>query len=430
MRPIGIIVSLCLTVSVAGARTITVEEAVALALSGNPSQQALRAERSSSEDNARAARGTLFPSFRVTNEYDHYNGPFTLDLPNGNMVIPFTVRNEDTNTFTADGRQPLLGLFARSHAFLDARRSAEANDARYRAASANLRELVEGTYLRYFDYVAEEKIALASQAELAQQAAIGRSQVKGGILTRADQLRIETAAANSAQTAIAARTQMRIALATLLAAIGLSADGSGIDLVEPRALLEAAVPGSEPFDRLWRASLERRPERIQLDREANAANHRRWVSFGDLIPAIDLIGAYTHVNGQLFLPVDQAYVGVRASFTVWDFGALYYRFRAESDLADAARARVAGERLQIGAEIAGALAQVDEAVHAITVAETAIAGAEEAFRETDAQLKAGTATTTDLVVTEAALTEARLNLVRARYARAVALVHLRRVTGR
>jgi outer membrane protein TolC len=49
------------------------------------------------------------------------------------------------------------------------------------------------------------------------------------------------------------------------------------------------------------------------------------------------------------------------------------------------------------------------------VASDTIAQAEEAFRVTQATVRAGAATTTDLLDAQAALTQARLNLVRSKY---------------
>jgi outer membrane protein len=65
---------------------------------------------------------------------------------------------------------------------------------------------------------------------------------------------------------------------------------------------------------------------------------------------------------------------------------------------------------------------------AVEVAQTAIASAEEAYRVTSAQVSAGTATTTDLLDSQSALTTAKLNLARAEYERAVARVALDRAT--
>jgi outer membrane protein TolC len=69
-------------------------------------------------------------------------------------------------------------------------------------------------------------------------------------------------------------------------------------------------------------------------------------------------------------------------------------------------------------------------ISAISVAEQAIDSAQEAFRVTDAQLQAGTATATDLLEAQPALTQARLNHLRAQCELAIARASLRRSLGR
>jgi outer membrane protein TolC len=80
-------------------------------------------------------------------------------------------------------------------------------------------------------------------------------------------------------------------------------------------------------------------------------------------------------------------------------------------------------------EVSGRLAAVRAAASAITVGRTATASAEEAYRVTEALLKAGSATTTDLLDAQAALTAARANLARAGYSYALRRVNLARATG-
>ena len=76
------------------------------------------------------------------------------------------------------------------------------------------------------------------------------------------------------------------------------------------------------------------------------------------------------------------------------------------------------------------MAQLDAAASANSVAQQAITSAQEAYRVTDAQVQAGTATTTDLLEAQSALTQARLNSLRAQYQLAIARVNLRRAMGR
>ena len=74
------------------------------------------------------------------------------------------------------------------------------------------------------------------------------------------------------------------------------------------------------------------------------------------------------------------------------------------------------------------VSQLEAQFVAVQVAETAITSAEEAYRVTSAQVSAGTATTTDLLDAQSALTTARANLARAQYDRAIARVSLDRAT--
>jgi outer membrane protein TolC len=86
-------------------------------------------------------------------------------------------------------------------------------------------------------------------------------------------------------------------------------------------------------------------------------------------------------------------------------------------------------RRKIATEVTGCAVELDAAGSAVTLATEAIVSAEEAYRVTDVQVRAGTATVTDLLDAQAALTQVRLNLVRARYARAMASVLLAHATG-
>ncbi len=84
---------------------------------------------------------------------------------------------------------------------------------------------------------------------------------------------------------------------------------------------------------------------------------------------------------------------------------------------------------QIEAELGASLAQGDAARGAVGTAEKAVASAEEAYRVTDAALKAGTATTTDLLESQSALSQARLNLTRAQYELVLSDVALAHASG-
>jgi outer membrane protein TolC len=162
----------------------------------------------------------------------------------------------------------------------------------------------------------------------------------------------------------------------------------------------------------------------------DAGEHQRRARQYALLPEIDLEGAYMRSYGQVILPTNSAFVGLNAKWAIWEWGASWAAYRASQAQARAAALDLENQKLQIRAEVASGLAQLDAAASAISVAEQAIDSAQEAYRVTDAQLQAGTATTTDLLESQSALTQARLNHLRAQYELAIARVNLRRSLGR
>jgi outer membrane protein len=150
----------------------------------------------------------------------------------------------------------------------------------------------------------------------------------------------------------------------------------------------------------------------------------RWLS---LLPEVDAEGGYLRIDGQLFAPPNQWYVGVRANWAIWEWGASFYQARAAGRLAQAAVFDADNQRRAVATEVQTGLSTTRAAGAAVEVAQTAIASAEEAYRVTNALLQAGSATTTDLLDAQSALTTARLNLTRAQYERAIQRVSLGRV---
>ena len=96
---------------------------------------------------------------------------------------------------------------------------------------------------------------------------------------------------------------------------------------------------------------------------------------------------------------------------------------------ESARQELAAQKRQVANEVASELSQSAAARSAVRVAEQSITSAQEAYRVTDALVKAGSATTTDLLEAQSALAQARLNLVRAQYQLASAYVSIQHAIG-
>jgi outer membrane protein TolC len=417
--------------------SLTVEDAVLLAIASNAHLLARQARVRGAREHESSATGRMLPSVHFFDEYEHYNSSFYLNLgalssasPPTSTAPGFRIRGTDTNTLSVSADQPLLGLFPLSHERAARARAADATEADLESAQADVREAVEVGYLHLFEAKALEDIAKSSEDELADQVQVTRARVSAGELTNADLLRVQVAVANAKQQEILAHTQGQVAQARLLATLGLPTDAEDVEFVEPTSLLANAAE-TLPLKEAQRLAASARPELKQLRLQVESLDHTRRARLLSLLPDIDAEAAYNHLDGQLLVaPPNSVYVGLKANWNVWDWGATWHEQRAAAEQTNAAQHDLEDESRQIGLEVATSLAEAHAATSAVDVARETIASAEEAYRVTEALLKAGAATTTDLLDSQAALTQARLNLIHARYEQALAQVAVARSVGR
>ncbi len=253
--------------------------------------------------------------------------------------------------------------------------------------------------------------------------------MRAGVLTNADFLRVKVAAANARQQEIVAQANADVARTQILVTLGISPDDRDVELGEPAALLASSDAATPSFDDASATAQKQRPELTVAVLDAEAAKHSGRARLAGLLPEVDLEGAYLRTDGQIFQPPNSGFIGIKASWAIWEWGASFFAYRAAAQQAVAAAADAENERRQVTTEVSSVLSQMTAARSAVTLAQETISSAEEAYRVTNAQVQAGSATTTDLLDSQAALTQARLNLTRARYELAATRVRLDRATG-
>jgi len=408
-------------------RRLTLPEAERLALEGNPSLLSMKSRAQAGELLARAGISRMLPSIVLTDDYQHWDRafPFPFSAPG---VPAGNVREQDTNTFAASLNQPLLGLLRLVEERRALVKSAAATASQLAAAQEAVRHGVRVAFIRHFEALALAEIARQSEKELAEQVAIAQAKLKAGVLTNADVLRIQVAAANARQQEVNARTQAAIAAGGILISIGMEPDAA-VELVAPEALLQAAREEPAGYSALVARALRTRPELLTARLSVEAAEHQQRGRLYALLPEVNIQAGYTHIDGQVFAPRDSGFIGIKATWLLWDWGATWFGFRAARAQTEASRQELLAQKRQISGEVATELAQAGAARHAVRLAEQAIESAQEAYRVTDALLKAGSATTTDLLEAQGALNQARLNLVRAQYQLALAHVSVEHAAG-
>lgn len=423
---------LVLCASVASAETLTVEDAVKRALDNSPQANAARERQQAAEDQARAVRGQFLPALSVADQFDHYDTAFnrTLSLPGvpAASAPSLAIRDQNTNTFVAQAKQPILGLVKISQDYMAADANADATKAGTDAANKQLTEAVETTYLRLFEAKAAREVARASQQQLDEQLEVSKARVKAGAMTNADVLRVQVARANIQQQELQASVQESAARTQLLTLLAMPLDAQ-VDFAEP-VTLEAEA--EQPIPTLAEATNEAVAKREDLHQQVrllDSADATARARLAALLPDVDVVGAYTRIDGQQLALQNQWSVGLRVSWAFWLWGSQWYAHRAAVHQANAARLMTGDADRQVRGEVSGRLDQLRAATSAIDVAKTALASAEEAYRVTSELVKAGSGTTTDLLDSQSALTQSKLNLVRSRYQQAQARVQLRRAMG-
>lgn len=409
-------------------QTLTIDEAVNEALRVNDQLRAARFRAEGAEDTTRSARGRLLPALSASDTWQHWDSTFAINLAPG-QAPPITARNINTNVFTVAANQPVLGLLHRERDLRAASSSAGASRADEADAQAAISEQVRTTYLRLFEARAAVGIADVSIEQLQKQVQDAQARYNAGTITKADLLRFQTAVANARQQKIQAVTLALTARQGLLTLLARNPEDPSLEFVEPVELeREAAVPTGRSTDELINRALQNRPEVQRATRQAEAARASGQARVWELLPEVDVQAAYSNIRGQAFQPENSFFVGVMTSWPFWTWGTRWYAAQSAQRQADAAESLREDARKQVAYDVSSKAVQLEAQFVAVQVAETAIASAEEAYRVTSAQVSAGTATTTDLLDAQSALTTAKFNLARAQYERTIARVALDRAT--
>lgn len=409
--------------SVAHAERLTIEDAARLVVTTGPELGAARERAQAAVEQKKSARGRLLPSVHVSDEYQHWDKPFSFSAAPGSPAL--TVREQDINTFSVGATQPIVGLLGRVADYRGKATSAEAAAQGLRASESSAREAVELEFLRYFEAKTRGEVARASEQELHQQVTETEARVNAGSLTKADLLRVRVAESTARQAGIVADADATVSRATLLSAIGRNPDDASTELVAPTALLaqgDMVAPSPDVVE-------GRRAEIQQAKLRAEAADDEASARTYALLPEVNLEAGYAHVNGQIFMPMDSAFVGIKADWAIWEWGTSYSAKEAAAAEARARSLEVDATKRRVRAEVTGRKAELTAAASAVALAKETVVSAEEAFRVTTALVRVGSGTTTDLLNAESALTQARLSLERARYAQAASRIRLERAAG-
>ncbi len=283
--------------------------------------------------------------------------------------------------------------------------------------------------------LAREKIAVQEESVklLEQQLKDAKSRFAAGTTSNFEVLRAEVALANGQPPLIQARNDYRITLEQLRQVLGYRGGPQTEAAAEVTGALEAGQEVTFQLADALAAARSNRPELRQLERLVQAGEQGVRTSRAGYYPEIDLVGSYDWTRGPLVAAWSQRREGwiggVQAQWNIFDGRATAGRVRQARSQLEQAKLSLAELSLGVEVQVRQAYSSLVEAWELVQASGKTAEQGQEALRLANVRYSAGTATQLDVLTSQVALTEARLNQLQAYYGYNVALAAMRQAIG-
>jgi outer membrane protein TolC len=279
--------------------------------------------------------------------------------------------------------------------------------------------------------VQEENVRL-----LEKQLQDAQNRFNAGSTSNFDVLRAQVALANGQPPLIQARNDYRISIEQLRQVLGFVTVATGADVAKVPEFSGSLAVGEaakvELADALG-AAHAKRPELQQLARIEQAGEQNIKASRAGYRPEFDLVGSYLWMrnpstgvwNGEL----KGWTAGVQAQWNIFDGRATAGKVMQARSQLEQAKLTLAEATLSVDVQVRQAYSSLVEAWELVQASTKTVDQAQEALRLANVRYGAGTATQLDVLTSEVALTQARLNELQADYGYNVAVATLRQAMG-
>ncbi|HTJ79603.1 MAG TPA: TolC family protein [Rariglobus sp.] len=277
--------------------------------------------------------------------------------------------------------------------------------------------------------VQEENIAL-----LNEQLRNVTNRFKAGTVSNFDVLQAEVQLANAQPTLITARNTYRTSLDQLRQSLGapasLTADSSKTFEVEGTLQF---TPAQYDLNSALESARANRPELLALSKTEQAQQRNIRLQKAGYLPTVDLVGGYEWIkkssSNRFRDSLDGWTIGAEANWAIFDGRATAGRVMQARSQYEQARLNTESQTLGIDVEVRQAYSSLQEADELVQATLKTVDQAKESLRLATARFNAGTATQLDVLTSQVALSQARLNELQANYNYNVALASMRKAIG-
>jgi len=402
------------------ATTLTVEDAVNMALAQSPRLIEAQARVAAAESSVTALKALGLPTANVQSVYLRQNNITEFRISDGQGGSRVLYPNIP-NLFKARAEVfvPIYSFGRIASNVAAANADVTATNADTRAVEADVRLEVTRTYWALA--TARESVRVLELSLARADAWVGdvRVRVDTGFLPPSDLLSAQAQRARQYVRLLQARNDEAVAELDLARQIGVPAGSSlrtssPVDQALPRSAQLAATPVAELVDR----ALAQRAERAGLTARGDGLREAAHATLANLNPYATA-GAWfeeAKPNARYIPPVNEWRDSWSASFNlVWPFfdsGRTKAQAAALTAQAGAVDAKRADFDALVALEVRQRLLDVETGGAAIAASDQAVAAAAEAHRVVEERFRAGVATSTEVLDAQVALLEAELERTR------------------
>ncbi len=446
-------------------RSLTLKQAVDLALKQNLELQVEQEKVTEAGQNRKSVRGHFGPKLVVEGNVMVWDSALEMDLGFGSGLdlssfnpqdygltqkeltalisnmdlltgmfkimgldsMDMTVRDQVTASFSATLAQPLTPLIPIYKGYAATKHMEQAATLTLEARRAEIAFKVASTYLGRMQAQRFEKLAQTGVQQVEAHLGMARKYQEAGLIGKQEVLKAQVELARAKERVIQARHGAALATAGLKLYMGVPQSEKITLTDEPR---DPPPPMSVAMQSCIKDALGQRKDLKSLDAMGKAAEAGKDGIKWGFLPAISAIASYQYTHGQgTFMPENAFFGGAVLQWDIWDWGAKWFSMKA----AGAKVRQVAlGRRLlkeAIALEVQQAYLELRKAEESMAVARLAIKSAEEDYRIEQKRFETQSNTTTDVLDAQLALTRAELTYTTALYSYYIARAKLGKAMG-
>ncbi len=400
---------------------VTLNEAIQRALQVQPAMVQARGDESNAGVQRLVAVGAFVPSVTLNSTAFRQNKS---SIVNGLPVQAGVYQYNTGLIFSVD----LFDGLKRMQRYRNAAATAEAASAGYTNQQF---QVTLQTKQAFYNALATEELVRVAESQVRraqQQLQISVDKLHAGSATRSDSLRSTVDYGNARIALLQAQANLATAQADLGRQVGID------NLV--RAVPDSTLPALPDSAGLRAAALENSPQVVQAQAQARALSATVWDQRSQYLPTVTL--TYTTSSQGLNEPwqgfdlpnrnLNQLRFGL--TWTIFDGFQREQQQTSAVVQRDIANAKAEDTRRQVNAALTEQFAAAATAFEQIDIARANVAAATEDLRVQNERYRVGAATILDLLTSQAALTQAQVNLVQTRFNYLIARAQVEAVVGR